>query len=203
MRDRRYAPRSGTCCPVVTPPRSRCAGHTAAGTCDRTQRPRSGDDGRGTRTRGRSGRRRRRAGQAWQPARHVGAIGVVHRCTRKCLFFKGFRALRGRLRTLWNGLEQPSWCPWPESNQHSLRNSILSRARLPVPPQGPSGRPERSVAKPADYSHGTGGVNPRQSDLRGSRQSRWPRLEARPNLHPRGRRDDEKCCHSSVEPGCR
>src|SRR6266404_5398224 len=21
------------------------------------------------------------------------------------------------------------WCPWPESNQHSLRNSILSRAR--------------------------------------------------------------------------
>jgi class 3 adenylate cyclase len=32
----------------------------------------------------------------------------------------------------------PDWCPWPESNQHSLRNSILSRARLPVPPQGPS-----------------------------------------------------------------
>ena len=30
------------------------------------------------------------------------------------------------------------WCPWPESNQHSLRNSILSRARLPVPPQGPA-----------------------------------------------------------------
>ena len=30
-----------------------------------------------------------------------------------------------------------AWCPWPESNQHSLRNSILSRARLPVPPQGP------------------------------------------------------------------
>jgi site-specific DNA recombinase len=30
------------------------------------------------------------------------------------------------------------WCPWPESNQHSLRNSILSRARLPIPPQGPS-----------------------------------------------------------------
>jgi site-specific DNA recombinase len=29
-----------------------------------------------------------------------------------------------------------AWCPWPESNQHSLRNSILSRARLPIPPQG-------------------------------------------------------------------
>ena len=28
------------------------------------------------------------------------------------------------------------WCPWPGSNQHSLRNSILSRARLPIPPQG-------------------------------------------------------------------
>ncbi len=41
----------------------------------------------------------------------------------------------GRLR---NGPEQPGWCPWPESNQHSLRNSILSRARLPVPPQGHS-----------------------------------------------------------------
>jgi hypothetical protein len=25
-----------------------------------------------------------------------------------------------------------AWCPWPESNQHSLRNSILSRARYIV-----------------------------------------------------------------------
>src|SRR5580704_13895044 len=32
--------------------------------------------------------------------------------------------------------EKSFWCPWPESNQHSLRNSILSRARLPIPPQG-------------------------------------------------------------------
>ena len=31
---------------------------------------------------------------------------------------------------------QSFWCPWPESNQHSLRNSILSSARLPIPPQG-------------------------------------------------------------------
>jgi hypothetical protein len=36
-----------------------------------------------------------------------------------------------------------AWCPWPESNQHSLRNSILSRARLPVPPQGHSRVPGR------------------------------------------------------------
>lgn len=28
------------------------------------------------------------------------------------------------------------WCPMPESNQHSFRNSILSRARLPIPPMG-------------------------------------------------------------------
>jgi hypothetical protein len=34
-------------------------------------------------------------------------------------------------------LRKSFWCPWPESNQHSLRNSILSRARLPIPPQGP------------------------------------------------------------------
>jgi hypothetical protein len=33
-------------------------------------------------------------------------------------------------------LRKAFWCPWPESNQHSLRNSILSRARLPIPPQG-------------------------------------------------------------------
>ena len=28
------------------------------------------------------------------------------------------------------------WCPWPDSNGHFRRNSILSRARLPIPPQG-------------------------------------------------------------------
>lgn len=38
------------------------------------------------------------------------------------------------------------WCPWPESNQHSLRNPILSRTRLPIPPQGH--RPSRLRASP-------------------------------------------------------
>jgi hypothetical protein len=33
--------------------------------------------------------------------------------------------------------EFAEWCPWRESNPHSLRNTILSRARLPVPPHGP------------------------------------------------------------------
>jgi hypothetical protein len=31
-------------------------------------------------------------------------------------------------------LTRRAWCGWSESNRHSLRNTILSRARLPVPP---------------------------------------------------------------------
>jgi len=61
--------------------------------------------------------------------------GDEHRCTRKGLIFKGFRALRGRLRTLWNGLEQPSWCPGrnrktPCGSTAYLRlyDDVLSRA---------------------------------------------------------------------------
>ena len=48
-----------------------------------------------------------------------------------------------------------SWCPWPGSNQHSLRNSILSRARLPIPPQGQG---------PAEYHDGLSAVN--QADVK-------------------------------------
>lgn len=44
---------------------------------------------------------------------------------------------------------------------------------------GALGRPFKgSVAKPADYSHGQSGVNPRQSDAGRSRQPRGPGLEA-------------------------
>ena len=37
---------------------------------------------------------------------------------------------RSRKRPSYSGI----WCRWRESNPHSLRNTILSRARLPVPP---------------------------------------------------------------------
>ena len=47
-------------------------------------------------------------------------------------------------------LATSDWCPWPESNQHSLRNSILSRARLPVPPQGPPESPAKFRAGPCE-----------------------------------------------------
>jgi hypothetical protein len=69
-------------------------------------------------------------------------------------------------------LEFFPWCPWPESNQHSLRNSILSRARLPVPPQGPSVAGRRAgAAKRAEYSGRRFRVNPRGCDCGLPRQA--------------------------------
>ena len=46
------------------------------------------------------------------------------------------RARPERARPSSISCRQKFWCPWRESNPHSLRNTILSRARLPVPPHG-------------------------------------------------------------------
>ena len=61
---------------------------------------------------------------------------MAHACEppmRKLLILRAFNWMIAnyceRRRTL-------KWCPWGESNPHSLRNTILSRARLPVPPHG-------------------------------------------------------------------
>jgi hypothetical protein len=37
-----------------------------------------------------------------------------------------------------------TWCRWSGSNRHSFRNTILSRARLPIPPH----RPDAVIASP-------------------------------------------------------
>src|SRR5580692_9321993 len=62
----------------------------------------------------------------------------------------GFAALSKFVKLACQPQPQSSegWCPWRESNPHSLRNTILSRARLPVPPHG---HPALSI-----YSTGAG-----------------------------------------------
>src|SRR5262249_16822561 len=55
---------------------------------------------------------------------------VSHRRLRWDFFGKNRRRIKDKFG---------EWCPWGESNPHSLRNTILSRARLPVPPHGHRG----------------------------------------------------------------
>src|SRR4051812_22835370 len=91
--------------------------------------------------------------------------------------------------------ETSYWCPWPESNQHSLRNSILSRARLPVPPQGPPDIGlKAAVAKPAEYSGRPRWVNPRGCDFGRARQ-----VSCR-GLPPRDRRRPDVTLDAAANP---
>src|SRR3546814_11595337 len=41
------------------------------------------------------------------------------------------------------------WCPWPDSTHHSLRNSILRRARLPISRQARRGGSPDKPGRPA------------------------------------------------------
>jgi hypothetical protein len=70
--------------------------------------------------------------QSWRPTSPSGFAGQAP-------LLRYERAERAAPSVAAKQRSSEAWCPWPESNQHSLRNSILSRARLPVPPQGPSG----------------------------------------------------------------
>ena len=81
--------------------------------------------------------------ERWNPrALHRAMSRRDHRCARRSR-----TATRGAGER-YISIIQGGWCPWPESNQHSLRNSILSRARLPIPPQGPSHDPRLGKVSP-------------------------------------------------------
>ena len=84
------------------------------------------------------------------PAKWTAAVGLCLDFQCLATVFRGNSESNWRLMFLLL-LRFFPWCPWPESNQHSLRNSILSRARLPVPPQGHSrrSRPRRARGREA------------------------------------------------------
>src|ERR1700726_1381706 len=87
-------------------------------------------------------------------------------------------------------MRQSFWCPWPESNQHSLRNSILSRARLPIPPQGPSDARRSEVAKPAEDSGRSLAFNPIAASPGGRWSERLPGRSHGKRLDAAGNDDD-------------
>ena len=55
-----------------------------------------------------------------------------------CLKFLGFSSAKPSTNSR-NPILSYLWCPGWASNPHLLRDTILSRARIPIPPPGPGG----------------------------------------------------------------
>ena len=71
------------------------------------------------------------------------------------------------------GMRRKVWCPRSDSNRHFLRNSILSRARLPIPPQG-------HVQAPLARNDGTTGKHVRSRFIESGGMANGPQKAPEP-----------------------